>query len=463
MIFMSLALASCLLVSQTVAAAPPENTLTLDEAWLAGLRGSFAIADARDSLRAAGILEFDAKARFFPKVTPSYFNGPNEHGWSIEASQALPWTGGDLRATRTTRTFEGVDTPSARLNDTTFTWSQPLLRGAGPNASLYELRNARRAREAQERNLVLSKQRLLIDIARAYYQTTAQRQLLEAARQSASRSAALRQASEARLDVGLSNKLDVYRAQLSEAQAEQTAVQAETALRSALERFRILIGRSPSDPVEPARVDIEPPRADSTESVESLVGAALERRLDLAETREQIEDARRASSLSRQNLLPDMSLNVRFTDQRSAFPTGPFQVNTKRWESFLSASLPLERAADVARVQLSGIEVKSRERFYEQRRYEVEAEVRAVHRDLGSLLRSIQTQQGAVDIADQQLRLANLRYQRGLASNFDVVDAEGSLLAARGALAQLLAAWQVARLDLERAVGRLNVDLEPRP
>ena len=147
---MFLALASCLLLSQT-AAAPPENALTLDEAWRVGLRGSFAVANARDSLRAAGILEFDAKARFFPKITPSYFNGPNEHGWSIEASQALPWTGGDLRATRTTRTFEGVDTQAARLNDTTFTWSQPLLRGAGPNASLYELRNARRGGEAETR------------------------------------------------------------------------------------------------------------------------------------------------------------------------------------------------------------------------------------------------------------------------------------------------------------------------
>jgi len=43
------------------------------------------------------------------------------------------------------------------------------------------------------------------------------------------------------------------------------------------------------------------------------------------------------------------------------------------------------------------------------------------------------------------------------------VDAEASLLAARGSLAQLLAAFQVARLDLERAVGRMNVDLEARP
>ncbi len=37
--------------------------------------------------------------------------------------------------------------PSSRATDTSFTWSQPLLRGLGPNASLYDLRNARRAQE----------------------------------------------------------------------------------------------------------------------------------------------------------------------------------------------------------------------------------------------------------------------------------------------------------------------------
>ena len=93
----------------------------------------------------------------------------------------------------------------------------------------------------------------------------------------------------------------------------------------------------------------------------------------------------------------------------------------------------------------------------------MESEVRAVHRELISLSRSIATQTAAVAIADQQLRLANLRYQRGLASNFDVVDAEGSLLAARGSLVQLLAAYQVARLEVERVAGRLSPEPERRP
>jgi len=452
----------CLSLGGEAQAASPQFIALID-AWRIGLKESFSMANARDAVRAADIGELQARSRFFPKVTPSFFHGPNESGWSIAASQAVPWLGGELRGERISRTFEGIQTPSSRATDTSFTWSQPLLRGLGPNASLYDLRNARRAQEAQERGLVLAKQRFMVEVARVHYQTLAQRELLAVARQSAARSVALRKASEARLEVGLSNKLDVYRAQLSESQAEQSTVQAETALQSAIERFRFLLGRPPSDSAEPAPGDIPAPAPDELGPVEVLVNIAIASRLDLAETREQVDDARRTASLSRQNLLPDMSLNLRYTEQRGAGATGPSVVTNRRWETYFAGSIPLERAADVAQLQLSNLEVSSRERAYEQRRYEVENEVRSAHRDLLSLARSIATQEGAVTVAAQQLELANLRYQRGLASNFDVVDAEGSLLAARSSLVQLLASYQVARLDLERVIGRMNVNLEPAP
>ena len=63
-----------------------------------------------------------------------------------------------------------------------------------------------------------------------------------------------------------------------------------------------------------------------------------------------------------------------------------------------------------------------------------------------------------VEFASQQYRLATLRYQRGLASNFDVIEAEASLVSARTALAGLLTDYQVARVQLLRVTGSLDVD-----
>jgi outer membrane protein TolC len=63
-------------------------------------------------------------------------------------------------------------------------------------------------------------------------------------------------------------------------------------------------------------------------------------------------------------------------------------------------------------------------------------------------------------VARQQLRLATLRYQRGLASNFDVVDAESSLVLARSTLASLISRHRIARVELLRTTGQLDVDRE---
>ena len=51
-------------------------------------------------------------------------------------------------------------------------------------------------------------------------------------------------------------------------------------------------------------------------------------------------------------------------------------------------------------------------------------------------------------------------YERGLGSNFDVVDAESSLVTARSALVQLVTTYAVARLDLLRVTGTLDVEME---
>ncbi len=98
-----------------------------------------------------------------------------------------------------------------------------------------------------------------------------------------------------------------------------------------------------------------------------------------------------------------------------------------------------------------------------QQELAIEQEVRQALRDLEQIEKSVELQKKAVEVAAQQRRLAVLRYERGLGSNFDVVDAESSLVTARSALVQLVTSWAVARLELERATGTLDVLTETTP
>jgi outer membrane protein TolC len=338
---------------------------------------------------------------------------------------------------------------------------QPILRGFGPNATFFRLRNSRRSHQGRQRALERTRQRIAVDVTRAFYQVVEQRALLAVARQSLRRTESLLKASQARLAVGLVSKLDVFRAQLQAAQAQDSMVRAQAALEDAVERFRFLLGRAPDDALQPEAVSLPEELPDELEPVEVLVRRALEERVDLRETRDTVDDARRAASLARQNLLPQLDLRLGLAG------TGFGPSYREAWRAAdhrltfgLATSFPLERSADRAARAVAQIQVESRSRALRQEELEIESEVRRAVRELAQIRKSVELQRSALEVAEQQHRLATLRYQRGLASNFDVVEAEESLVLARSALVGLLTRYQVERVDLLRTLGTLDVERE---
>jgi len=443
---------------------PGTPTIPLSRAVATALEHNFTVLNGADAVATSRLREGVTRAQFYPKLTPRYQRSADDSLFGVDATQKLPWTGGSVTATALMRsTFEGARGPDVspfpRTSDLRLVLTQPLLRGFGPNAAFYDLRVSRRSREGQERQYEMERQRLAVDVTRSYYQVIQQRQLLAVARQSLDRSESLRRASTARLEVGLVSKLDVYRAELQASQAQESMVRAETSLEAELEHFRTLLGLSPGDALQPEALTLPEDMVDDIEPLEVLTQRALENRLDLLETRDQVGDARRSASLARQNLLPQLDVNLGVTQfgtgttYGNAFHSAERQVNL-----FFSTSYPLERSNEAANRAVAQLDVTSRERTLRQRQLDLEAEVRGAVRELQRIRKSIELQKKGVEVAEQQRRLATLRYQRGLASNFDVVDAEGSLVVARSALVGLLTSYQVARIDLMRVTGTLAVD-----
>ncbi|HEV7500912.1 MAG TPA: TolC family protein, partial [Vicinamibacteria bacterium] len=259
---------------------PGTPTIPLAQAVATALERNFTVLNSADAVATSRLREGVTRAQFYPKVTPRYTRSADDSLFGLDATQKLPWTGGAVSAAALlSSTFEGATGPAVspfpRTSDLRLVLTQPLLRGFGPNAAFYDLRVSRRSREGQERQYELGRQRLAVDVTRSYYQVIQQRQLLAVARQSLDRSESLRRASTARLEVGLVSKLDVYRAELQASQAQESMVRAEASLDSELERFRTLLGLSPSDPLQPeALVLPENVAADDIEPVEVLTQRA---------------------------------------------------------------------------------------------------------------------------------------------------------------------------------------------
>jgi outer membrane protein TolC len=439
-------------------------TMGLGAAVRLALERNFLLLDSVDALGTSRWQEKAAVGQFLPAVTPSYQHSQDQTIWGVDLAQKLPWTGGTVTATgRYLSQPTSLEDPLTKTTDLRLLLTQPLLRGVGPNATFFDLTNARRAVQGQERSLALARQRVAVEVAAAFYNVIAQRQLLEVARQSLQRTEALLKSSEARLQVGLASKLDVFRAELQAAQSSDAMVRSEAALASALEHFRGLLALPPADPVEPEAAALPVP-VDDFGPVEALVQKALEARLELQEARDQVRDAKRAASLAGQNLLPQLDVNVGVTQLGYGGSFGDaWRAGDSRVEVFLSASYPLQQSSLRASRAAAQIQVGSRERAVRQAELDVEQQVRQAVRDLEQVKKSVELQRQAVEVAAQQRRLAVLRYERGLGSNFDVVDAESSLVTARSALVQLLTTYAVARLDLKRTTGTLDVFREFAP
>jgi len=384
--------------------------------------------------------------------------------YSLSALQTIPWLGGHLEATGSLATQLTDDPLRARGSGMRLTLTQPLLRGFGPTATFNDLTLSRRARENQERTFELARQSLAVDVTSAFYEVAKQRQLLAVARQSFERNQLLQRASEARMAAGLASKLDVYRAELQVSYAQDAMVTAETQLETALENFRVLLGRTPTDPLEPELVALDGNIEVRLEPMPVLVERALAHRLELVESRAQIDDARRNASLARQNLLPQLDFKLGLTrlGYGSTFTNSIRDNLDRQFHVEFTTSYPIERSADRASKAVADLGVIAGERNFNQRRLEVEAEVRAQVRNIERILKSVELQKKGVELAAQQHRLATLRYQHGVASNFDVVEAEDKLVSARASLVSLVTDYHVARVRLLKVTGTLDLTQEFR-
>lgn len=130
---------------------------------------------------------------------------------------------------------------------------------------------------------------------------------------------------------------------------------------------------------------------------------------------------------------------------------------------FLSTSYALDRSSENASFALSQIDVDARRRSLRLVEYNVANEVRAAARNVERVGKSILLQERNIEFAEKQLRLATLRYQRGLASNFDIIDAENNLIQSRSNYVSLLADYHVSQMRLKRVTGTLDIEKEFAP
>jgi outer membrane protein TolC len=437
------------------------EVLTLTDAVAQAMTRNDRLAGYRDAEEQAELSERLARNAFRPKVTPNILGSfgrsdVSNQTYAVDLTQRLP-TGTELRATVGTAT-ERNQFGDYYNTDTTFSISQPLLRGFGRSAARRQLTSAEVRRAAASRQGAYQRQLVAVDVARAYYQIVTQEELAEVARRSLERSRRLRDASEAKLEAGRVSQLDVFRARQLVTQAEVQLLDAEAAVEDAKDQLRGLMGRDLDYEFE---VDRRIPTVAERIAPETAIALALQRRPEV-ETAEAIAgDAEGAVAYARNQLLPQFDVNLALTRRETVDSFwDSFGLDNFQFATFFAISTPVDRTPQTIQYHTALIERDRARRDVRTVRLMVSSEARRAVRQHERLEKALEAAGASVEFAERELEVAQLRYERGLSNNLDVVNAEGNVLAAQSRRVSLLADLVVARLGLRATLGVLDLRID---
>ena len=445
--------------------------LGLHEVLAIALRMSPTLYGPGDSLARATIQETYTRSQYALQVTPYLSTGGEPYGtgapiFGVNVSKRLP-TGTEVRFTANTFAYDlaGI---GYREGGYSFWLTHPLLQGFGP-APRAPLEDARRGVESAQRGFDMAQQQLVLNVARAYFGIVRLQRLVQASELALERAARLKTASEARMRVGLATRLDVLRADLFSARAQATLADRMTALEDQTDGLKLLLGRALGVELRIAGDDIDDysnPSAledagvvlnESADPMRVLVSTAMTHRIDVREARDRVADANRSASVAKWSLLPRLDFTAGYSQRNIGSPFarnlddlyGGFRIG-------LTSSYSLDRSGEVANFDTAALSVRAEERALVDLNQRVAAEVRHAYRAMRRAEVTTGIQAQALDMSEQQLRLAQLRYERGLAGNFDVVDAESNLFESQSSLISARVDHALAGLALELAMGLLE-------
>lgn len=364
-------------------------------------------------------------------------------------SQALPQVSVVGTAGRTDRDFEDPLIPDTGESET---WAaqanvSQLLFGSG------RVWASTRAARAQIAGAVAdyegARQTLLLDVASAYANVRQAQAVVAARETNVANLQLLLEYAQAQFDAGVVTRTDVAQSQARYAQARTLLVQAQGQMAAAVEAYRRLVGRPPSDLAAPPAAmglpaSLESALATAVDNNPALIAAQADARLADANV-----DVAAAQGRVNVTLEGGYGIGADFDDDLSEASTDTVGVRV---------AVPL----------LQGGAIRSRTRQQRALRsasnLDLAAAERAVQEGVTNAWTGLASARAAVNSAREQVEASELAYEgvrleqeAGSRSTVEVLDQEADLLTARIALAQAERDLVVAERRLLAAVGTLDI------
>jgi outer membrane protein TolC len=469
------------LTTPQISVAPPDGStidLSMDQAVTMAVEANLSLKAQRLNVDIAAEGIAGAQAAFKPTLTaqassssstrlPSSFTDLTSGSISSASlngqagvSQLMPWLGGSYSASwsngRSTTTQQQPVFNPQLTSQVTFGYTQPLWRGLRIDANRAALANDETAKQVADLDLQLNTIELQSSVQQAYLGLIAAKAELDVANQNLDLAKKQLKESQSRVRVGIDAPVDVIQSEVQVEQDQVSVIQADGQVTAAADQLRTMI-------LDPARPDYWTVQFNPTDpivveartiDIDAAVKNALANRLDVQESRRNLEIAHRTTRLSEDLTKPlvnafgqysatssggtqfsydGLTGNLAGTTVKSlgsvldqtftgAFPSWAFGVNVGYpiGRSVAEANLAQQRLSEQqAQINLRSLELS------------VAATVRNAARNVQTNFEVMQAAHKALDAATKQLEAENRKNELGLSNSFTLIQKQQILTQAR--------------------------------
>lgn len=254
---------------------------------------------------------------------------------------------------------------------------------------------------------------------------------------------------------GLGTRFDVLQAEVDLANASQGLTRAIADQRTA--RRQLAETLSLTQTVEFSAADEIEPAQDWVLSLNESIVLAYKNRAELERFLLEREIGEQNKQIALSEIRPQLSIfaNYNFLDNDLSDPVsvadGYAFGGRLRWRLF-------DGGRAIARARQAEDDIEIAETQFAQQRNQIRLQVESAYYDLIANKDNIDTAQQAVITAEERLRLARLRFQAGVGTQTEVIDAQRDLTEARGNFLQAVIGYNQSLNELERAVSNFPDD-----
>lgn len=327
-----------------------------------------------------------------------------------------------------------------------------LLYDFGTRAASVE--NARQLLIAASATQDSTVQTVFLAAVRAFYQAQATQAALDATLESERAAKRSFAAAEARYLAGSATPADKLQAQTAYSQTTLNRITAEGNLRKAQGGLANIIGLEANRSVSITTPETVVLPANFQRDVNSLIEQAKQHRPDLIAAEAQMKAAKASVDAARAAKMPSVTLSTSTSRVNSA------GVNSRSSSLGVSVSVPLFSGyGPTYRVRAAEAQVEAQQAQLQRQSLQVALDVWNAWQDLLTTTQSLRTTADLLNSAEQSERVALGRYEAGVGSMLDVLNAQSTLASARQQRIQSTLDWNVNRAALAQTMGTLDESL----